>query len=313
MNAKTIKALKILKDNNEITQRSLSKNIDVSLGTVNNIIKKLEKGSFIIREIKNNKYFYRVTDKGLKEIYNNSVKLAVILAAGLGSRLNSVTGDNFPKGLLNVEGKSLVERSIDNLFKNGIEKVIIVTGHLNNYYDELSKKYENVITIKNNNYASTGSMSSLAVAKDLIDEDFILLESDLIYEEDAIKRLQYTHLKDCVLLSGKTNSGDEVYIEVRDDNIYKVSKDKHGLNSIYGELVGIVKISTELLKRMIKEYEKNTNPQYHYEYAIEDAAKGYIVGYEKVDDLIWAEIDDENHLKRVLDKVIPRLRDKNEI
>ncbi|BFN05013.1 phosphocholine cytidylyltransferase family protein [Clostridium tetani] len=313
MNQKKLKILKLLKDNGDVSQRKLAEYTGFALGTINNIIKELEINSYIIKKYGSGKFYYKITNEGIEEIEKSSIKLAVILAAGLGSRLNSVTEDNIPKGMLEIEGKSLVERSINNLFENGIERIIIVTGHLNNYYDALCEKYENIKTIKNSNYANTGSMASLAVAKDLIKEDFLLLESDLIYEKRAIKELQYIDKKDCVLLSGKTNSGDEVYIEVRDNSIYKVSKDKHGLNSIYGELVGIVKVSMDLFEKMMIEYSKNTNPQYHYEYAIEDSAKSYDVGYEKIKDLIWAEIDDPNHLKRVLNKVIPKLKEKNEI
>ncbi|CBZ04604.1 nucleotidyl transferase/aminotransferase [Clostridium botulinum H04402 065] len=313
MNQKKLKILKLLKDNGGVSQRKLAEYTGFALGTTNNIIKELETNLYIIKEYEGGRFCYNVTNRGIEEIKKNSIKLAVILAAGLGSRLNSVTGDNIPKGMLEIEGKSLVERSINSLFENGIEKIIIVTGHLSNYYDNLCEKYENIKTIKNSNYANTGSMASLAVAKDLIKEDFLLLESDLIYEKRAIKELEYTDKKDCVLLSGKTNSGDEVYIEVRDNSIYKVSKDKHGLNSIYGELVGIIKVSMDLFEKMIIEYSKNTNPQYHYEYAIEDSAKSYDVGYERIEDLIWAEIDDPNHLKRVLNEVIPKLKEKNEI
>lgn len=312
MNQKKLKILKLLKDNGDVSQRKLAEYTGFALGTINNIIKELEINSYIIKKYGDGKFYYKITNEGIEEIEKSSIKLAVILAAGLGSRLNSVTEDNIPKGMLEIEGKSLVERSINNLFENGIERIIIVTGHLNNYYDALCEKYENIKTIKNSNYVNTGSMASLAVAKDLIKEDFLLLESDLIYEKRAIKELQYIDKKDCVLLSGKTNSGDEVYIEVRDNSIYKVSKDKHGLNSIYGELVGIVKVSMDLFEKMMIEYSKNTNLQYHYEYAIEDSAKSYDVGYEKIEDLIWAEIDDPNHLKRVLNKIIPKLKEKNE-
>ncbi|WP_084284503.1 NTP transferase domain-containing protein [Clostridium lundense] len=314
MNLKELKVLKILNLENKLSQRKIAEKAEVSLGTVNNIINFLIENDYLMA----NKIAYRnteyiLTSKGSEKINETITKTAVILAAGMGTRLINITKDEVPKGCLKIEGKTLVERSIEKLLKNGIEKVIIVTGHLNQFYDELTFKYRNIYTIKNNNYANTGSMASLAAAKDFIEEDFILLESDLIYEERALQEIQNTDLKDCVLLSEATYSGDEVFVEIRNDNIYKMSKDKHGLNSIYGELVGINKISKKLFDRMMLEYSKNTNSQYHYEYAIEDSAKEYLVGFKKIEDLIWAEIDDDNHLKRVLNKIVPKLEEKNEI
>ena len=184
------------------------------------------------------------------------IKTAVILAAGMGSRLNDVTNDEIPKGLLKINGKTLVERSIEKLRSIGIEKIYIVTGHLSFKYDELANKYKFIKTKRNRKYKATGSMTSLAILENDIKEDFLLLESDLIYEVYAlIKAVNYEE-SDCILLSGKTNSGDECYVEVKDDNLYKISKDINEIGQVYGELVGISKISLELYKSMIKEYRK---------------------------------------------------------
>lgn len=314
MNLKEFKILKIINEENNISQRKIAEKAEVSLGTVNNIIKYLIKNEYLKKQRLDYKTTqYQMLAKGMKTIEESFTKTAVILAAGMGTRLRSITKDEIPKGLLEIEGKSLVERSIEKLIRNGVEKIIIVTGHLSEQYDELTKKFDCIYTVRNNNYANTGSMASLAIAKDFIEEDFLLLESDIIYEELAIEELQNSEMKDCILLSGETKSGDEAYVEIRNNNIYKVSKDKHGLNSIYGEMVGISKISNELFEEMMLEFSKNTNPQYHYEYAIEDAAKRYIVGVTKIEELIWAEIDDENQLQLVLEKVVPKLKEKEGI
>lgn len=251
------------------------------------------------------------------------VKTAVILAAGMGSRLSDVTGDIMPKGFLVVNGKSLIERSIEKLRSIGIEKIYIVTGHLNEYYDKLAEKYNFIETKRNRRYRTTGSMTSLAILENELKEDFLLLESDLIYEVYGLTKTAMFEGEDCVLLSGKTNSGDECYVEVRDNNLYKISKDINEINEVYGELVGISKISNNLYKYMIKEYRKfmdnlkyseeyyqepsKVNAKYDYESAIFDAAKYKKVGYLKIDNLIWGEIDDRNQLERVENIVIPRL------
>lgn len=241
------------------------------------------------------------------------VETAVILAAGMGTRLRSITNNMIPKGFLDVEGTGLVPRSIKNLFDAGIKKIYIATGHLNEFYDKLAEKDSRIITLRNSNYSSTGSMASLAIFREILDEDFILLESDLIYEKKSLYEVINFEMEDCMLLSGKTNSGDEVYIEVKDDNLYKCSKCIDEIGTAAGELVGITKVSKELYQLMLEEYDNSDIQQYHYENTIIDAAKKKKVGYKKVEDIIWAEIDDESHLERVKRDILPKLREKGEI
>lgn len=253
------------------------------------------------------------------------VKTAVILAAGMGSRLQDITNDMLPKGLIRINGKSLIERSVEKLRSLGIEKIYIVTGHLYEFYDEFAKEKRYIQTKRNRKYKATGSMTSLSILEDELKEDFLLLESDLIYEVyGLIKVLEYEK-DDCILLSGKTNSGDECYVEVRNDNLYKISKSKEEIKDVYGELVGISKVSLELYKEMLKQYKNfvsaicdyrddyffdNQNyktRKYDYENAIFDAAQNRRVGYLKVDNLIWGEVDDKNHLERIEKFILPKL------
>lgn len=254
------------------------------------------------------------------------IKTAVILAAGMGSRLQDITNDLLPKGLIKINGKSLVERSIEKLRSLGIEKIYIVTGHLNEFYDELAKQNNYIETRKNRKYRATGSMTSLSILEDELKEDFLLLESDLIYEVYGLIKVINYEKEDCILLSGPTNSGDECYVEVREDNLYKISKKREDIDQVYGELVGISKISIELYKEMLRQYKdfnSETNDykwngsflgrsnkkseKYDYEDAIFDAAQNRRVGYLKIENLVWGEIDDKNHLERIETIVLPKL------
>ncbi|WP_244834725.1 phosphocholine cytidylyltransferase family protein [Clostridium sp. BJN0001] len=248
-----------------------------------------------------------------------SISTAVILAAGMGTRLSSVTKDKIPKGFLEINGQTLIERSINKLRSVGIRKIYIVTGHLNTYYDKLCEKYKFIKTRHNRFYRKTGSMASLAVLEDEISEDFILLESDIIYEVYAlIETINYKE-DDCVLLSGRTNSGDECYVQVKENNLYKISKNIEDIDEVYGELVGISKISIGLFKEIIRQYKRfkadlfleNYKDKYDYENAIFDSAKERKIGYLKLNNLIWGEIDDESHLNRIKNIIIPKLENKN--
>lgn len=257
----------------------------------------------------------------------NKIKTAVILAAGMGTRLYDITNGSIPKGFIKVNDKTLVERSIEKLRSLGIEKIYIVTGYLNEFYDELAKENNYITTKRNRKYKATGSMASLAILEEDLKEDFLLLESDIIYEVYALIKVINHEEDDCILLSGKTNSGDECYVEVKNNNLYKISKDKEEIENVYGELVGISKISEDLYKEMIKEYKRQSNriygykneeleeydyenkrfKKYDYENAIFDVAQKKKVGYLKVENLVWGEIDDKNHLERINKIIIPKL------
>ncbi len=237
------------------------------------------------------------------------IDTAVILAAGMGTRLRNVLKD-VPKGFLEIEENSLVKLSVMNLLKSGITKIIIATGYLSKHYDNFAKEYNCVRLVNNINYAHSGSMYSLYCVKELIHNDFILLESDLIYENRAIEELIHFKKENAILISGLTNSGDEVYVETKNDKIYNMSKNKRTLNEISGELVGISKISVGMFQQMISIskifFKKDLNLD--YEDCIISTASKYPVYYLKIDNLIWAEIDDEIHLNRVKNVIYPYIK-----
>ncbi|MDY4251700.1 sugar phosphate nucleotidyltransferase, partial [Clostridium sp.] len=75
---------------------------------------------------------------------------AIILAAGMGTRLRPLTNDT-PKGLVKVKGISMIEREIENLREIGIDEIIVVTGYLKDKFNYLKDKY-GVKLIHNDKY-----------------------------------------------------------------------------------------------------------------------------------------------------------------
>jgi len=242
----------------------------------------------------------------------NQVRQAVILAAGMGSRLRGTIEDK-PKGFLQLGNKPIIEESITKLIRIGITKIIIVTGYHSEFYEKLKEKYPFVVTIKNLHFENTGSMYSLFIANELIENDFLLLESDLIYEYKALQVIQNSVFNNCILLSGNTNSGDEVYVGIHENKIVNLSKYPSEIKKIGGELVGISKISYDLYQMMVEHSEKqfNDNQQYQYEDCLSDLSSLKEIHYELVEDLAWIEIDDKNHLKKAKQKVYPLVQKRD--
>ncbi|MBN2199096.1 MAG: phosphocholine cytidylyltransferase family protein [Candidatus Aminicenantes bacterium] len=235
-------------------------------------------------------------------------KTAVILAAGMGTRLRAVVGLK-PKGLLPWEGGTLIERSLGLLAGAGVERAVIAVGfEAGQYRRALERAPLTVEYVLNADYAQTGSMHSLFLCRDAVDGDFLLLESDLLYERRALEALLGAPETDLVLLSGPTGAGDEVFVYGADHTLKAVSKKPLDLPFL-GELVGISKVGRTLFGHMCRRYASMTaDPKYDYEHCFEDVSPLHPIRTVMVEDLAWAEIDGPEHLERAERVVGPRLR-----
>ncbi len=243
------------------------------------------------------------------------IRQAVIVAGGLGSRFGDKT-KLMPKGFIEIEGIPMVERSVQKLIAAGIEEIIIGTGHCSQYYDELAKKYHVIKTVRNDNYANTSSMGTLEVCVPYITGDFILLESDLIYDAVGLKVLQNEERSNVILASGKSNSHDEVYLAADANGVLtEVSKNKEIIPNPAGELVGITKISKACLNKMMAYYKSSPDLiKLDYESALKQvSAEGESVYVHKIEYYAWTEIDDQDMLERAINEIYPRIKENEEL
>jgi 2-aminoethylphosphonate-pyruvate transaminase len=216
-----------------------------------------------------------------------------------------------PKGFLSLGERPIIEESLERLRRAEIDRVLIVTGHCNEYYDEIAQRSGGFVeTTHNARYEHSGSMYSLYLLKEKIDDDFLLLESDLIYEQRALKSAIEFPQDNCVLLSGFTGSSDEVFVELAAGRLLNMSKDRSELGEVSGELVGITKISKALFAQMLETagelFKDSLNKDYETD-GLVTAARHYPVYGHLVEDLLWAEIDDAAHLERARDQIYPQI------
>ena len=137
------------------------------------------------------------------------IRQAVIMAGGLGSRLKTRT-EAMPKGFLEIDGMPIVERSIKKLFAAGVEEIIIGTGHCSEWFDRLARAYHCIKLVKNERYADTGSMGTLACCIPHVWGDVLILESDLIYDEIGLSVLINDNRKNVILASADQVAIDSV-------------------------------------------------------------------------------------------------------
>ncbi|MCH8003682.1 MAG: phosphocholine cytidylyltransferase family protein [Nanoarchaeota archaeon] len=245
---------------------------------------------------------------------------AVILAAGMGIRLRPMT-EHYPKGLIEIDGRTLLECSLDALKEIGINDVIIVTGF---YSSSIKKKFDGEYNgtklkyIENDMYSTTGSMYSFSKAKKLINEDILLLESDLLYDKNALKTLLNSEFRDVILVAELLNSGDDVYICTNERNeITNLGKKipEEDKKQVLGALVGISKYSKRFLPKLFKKAEQefaNNELNYHYEETVFATSKlGNPIYAELCKGLNWIEIDNENDLKRAKEDIYFKIKGSN--
>ncbi len=118
---------------------------------------------------------------------------AIILAAGMGRRLGELTEKN-TKCMLEVNGVRLIDRAIRQLSTLNLKRLVIVVGYEGQkLIDYIGDRYDDVLKIEyieNPIYSKTNNIYSLALAKkELCEDDTILLESDLIYEEKMLQMI----------------------------------------------------------------------------------------------------------------------------
>jgi CTP:phosphocholine cytidylyltransferase-like protein len=124
-----------------------------------------------------------------------TIKNAIILAAGIGSRLKPIT-ENTPKALININGKPIVEYILDHLDTLELDNIVIVVGHLSNQFEYLTSKYSNLKLIENKLYNQANNISSLFEAKEFV-ESCVIIEGDLFLKNISIikKSFKSTHYK----------------------------------------------------------------------------------------------------------------------
>lgn len=120
---------------------------------------------------------------------NNRITTALLLAAGTGSRLRPLTLDA-PKCLTEVSGEPILARLLDNLRVQGIKRLVVVTGYLDHCVREYLE--ENAADMQldyvfNPVYKTTNNIYSLWLAQKAIEEPFVLIESDLVFEASMLE------------------------------------------------------------------------------------------------------------------------------
>ncbi|MDE0810582.1 MAG: phosphocholine cytidylyltransferase family protein [Alphaproteobacteria bacterium] len=243
---------------------------------------------------------------------------AVMLAAGIGARLGSNITEPPPKVLLRFGGKSLLEYHLKILKEQGIDELVLGVGYK---HDDIEQEIaalsaqDFVRTVFNADYREGNIITLWSLRDDLSCGDPVLLmDADLLYDEELLKRLINSPRANCLLLDRGFEPGDEpVKICVRDGQIVEFRKWLSADFSYCGESVGMFKLSSDAAARIIaqtKLYLDQGHRQAPYEETIRDvlltSPRGTFA-FEDITGLPWIEIDFAVDVTRAEDEILPQI------
>ena len=214
---------------------------------INEFIKSNPRIVSLIRSMKEN----NIEDNQLDQIENllnkNNTK-ALIIAAGLGSRLKKHTED-LPKCMLDFGGKTLLQRQLDAYKKNSIKNISVIRGYKKEKINYKGLKYYENTDFKNNNI-----LNSIFYAEDFISGNIVISYSDILFDSVVVKRaLQSNHDISVVVdidwrgyYVGRKDhplSEAENVIFNSNNEVEKIGKINTGNEEVHGEFIGMIKLS----------------------------------------------------------------------
>jgi len=177
---------------------------------------------------------------------------AIILAAGRGGRLRDVTG-NRPKCLARIGDRTLIERQIRSLRGCGIDAITVVAGF--RAADVRRSCGTGVDFVVNARYASTNSLYSLWLARDLLLDGFVVLNCDVLFHDQLLRDLLSSRDEDALLMAaprGQSYAEEEMKISVRRGCVAEIAKTLDA-DHADGENVGIAKFGAAGARLLVEE------------------------------------------------------------
>ncbi len=219
------------------------------------------------------------------------IRRAVILAAGNGTRLGPLTADR-PKALLDVGGRTLIDRQLDALHASGVRDVTVVVGHQE---ARLRRHLGRSVTyVRNERYRETNSLYSLWLASDQLNGGAFVLNADVLFTPLLIERLRWHPAPDALLYDSTRSLGPEE-TKVRLAGSYVVDMSKHMRPDVAaGESVGILKFGAEgssRLVRVLNQLVTAGEEQAWVPRAVAELAHRWPIVAIDTDGLPWTEVD----------------------
>ena len=237
---------------------------------------------------------------------------AIILAAGASRRLLPLTAVT-PKCLIDINGKSLLDRQLSILKSFGIKDLVIVVGYKKEFIVEAIKSHwseMDVTFIENAVYDDTNTLHSLWLAREHLIDDFLYFNADVLFHRDVVGRLLKSSYTSCLAIDLKKCGDEEVKVLLdNNERIDSIGKDID-VSEAAGEYIGIGKHGSTGNKRFVEILERevnNGNSNMFFEFALNDMLEEHNFQMVNVSDLPCIEIDFLEDLEEARNNVMPQI------
>ena len=224
---------------------------------------------------------------------------AIILAAGLGSRLRPLTLTT-PKSQIVVNGMPMIERQIEYLKERGVDEIIIVTGYLHEKFEYLKEKYGTTL-VHNDKFADYNNIYSIYLAKDYLGDSFVI-DADIYMHTNFIpskitRSTYFSSYKDCF--------DNEEWILEYDESTQKLNqvivvKNNEGQGRIMSGVSFWSKKDAQILKeKLIEAINDRDFKNLYWDYMVVENLDLLDVYVEELDDIAMFEVDTLKDLKEL--------------
>lgn len=229
---------------------------------------------------------------------------AVILAAGSGTRMRPHT-DDLPKPLLEIAGRSLLDRALDALA--GMAEVTVVTGYRAAQLEEhLQRHWPSVRVVHNPRYRETNNLHSLGLALGALDQDddLLLLEGDVLFGPEVLSRLTASPQANVALVAPYRPGMDGTVVRLEQGRVTQLIPAAHqqgvDLRECYKTL-NIYRFSSRFVRATLRpwlEFAGHAGSFYELVLGLIIYAGAAELHAEVIADEPWAELDDPHDLAR---------------
>lgn len=237
---------------------------------------------------------------------------AIILAAGVGKRLWQVT-QHRPKCLIEIGGQSLLHRYLATLASVGIRRADIVVGYKQEMIRAAVEGNSCGVTVKFlvNEQFHRGSISSLWMARTSLDDDVIIMDADVLFHREILRRLVASPYENALLMDETVKqTGEECMVVVAGGRVIALTKKMPDHYDYAGEGVGFLRVKRADAPRVVSSLRSCVEKEawsMEYEDALLEYFRDVRVGHEKIGGLPWTEIDFVEDVKKAELEVLPRL------
>jgi len=194
------------------------------------------------------KILEKSADLSFKEVITSLNVKSIIIAAGLGSRLNKYT-ESLPKCMLKFGKNTLLEMQLNTFRECGISDISVIRG-----YKKEKINYEGLNYFENTDFKNNNILNSLFYADEKISGNVIVSYSDILFDSYVVKRLLESHADISIVVDidwrgyyvdRQDHPIDEAEKVIFDANnkVIKIGKVITSKNDVYGEFIGMMKLS----------------------------------------------------------------------